>query len=161
MGWMTGSDRAFTHRDGMREALSNMMGQEVKGLEWALYPKKNYYTRKSDNVKLSTTGVTIQVTNKYGMEPNLLREAIAQKWQMLNTRTGGSLFRKHFTPFGRSSDMGDAIMKQIIHQQNTLLNQTKQRILQNLQHLNYINEVIELPLSEDISFATDGSFTIR
>jgi hypothetical protein len=158
MGWITGSHPAFTHSNGMREALSNMMGQEVEGLEWALYPKLIYYTHKSDNVKLSTTGVTIQVTNKQGMEPNLLRETITQKWQRLNICTGGSLFGKHFIPFGRSSDMGDAIMTQIIHQQNTLLKQTKHRILQNL---NYINEVIEMPLSEDISFTTDSAFTIR
>jgi predicted transcriptional regulator YheO len=50
-------------------------------------------------------------------------------------------------------------MTQIIHQQNTLLKQTKQRILQNL---NYNYKVIEMPLSEDIiSLATDGAFTIR
>jgi hypothetical protein len=53
---------------------------------------------------------------------------------------------------------GGAIMTQIIHQQNTLLKQTKQSILQNL---NYINEVIEIPLSGDISFVTDGAFMIR
>jgi hypothetical protein len=77
---------------------------------------------------------------------------------MLNIRTGGSLFGKHFIPFGRSGDMGNAIMTQIIHQQNTLLKKTKQRILKNI---NYINEVIEMPLSEEISFAMDGAFTIR
>jgi hypothetical protein len=54
--------------------------------------------------------------------------------------------------------MGGSIMTQIIDQQNTLLKQTKQRVLQNL---NYINEVIEMTLSGDISFATDGAFTIR
>jgi hypothetical protein len=157
-GWITGSHPAFTHRDGTREALSNIMGQEVEGLEWALYPKTIYYTRKSDNVKLSTTVVTIQVTKKQGMEPNILREIITQKWQRLNIRTGGSLFRKHLIPFGRSGDVCDAIMTQIIHQQNKLLKQTKQRILQNLKN---INKVIEMPPSEDISFATDGAFTIR
>jgi hypothetical protein len=49
-------------------------------------------------------------------------------------------------------------MTHIIHQQNTLLKQTKQKILQNL---NYINEVIDMPLSGDSSFNTDGAFTIR
>jgi hypothetical protein len=135
-----------------------MMGKEVEGLEWALYPKTIYYTRKSDNVKLATTGVTIQVTKKQGMDPNLLRETITHKWQMLNIRTGGSISGNHFIPFGRSGDMGDAIMPQIIHQQNTLLKHTKQRILQNL---NYINEVIEMPLSEDIALAMDSAFTSR
>jgi hypothetical protein len=48
-----------------------MMVKEVEGLEWALYPKTIYYTRKSDNVKLATTGVTIQVTKKQGMDPNI------------------------------------------------------------------------------------------
>jgi hypothetical protein len=72
------------------------------------------------------------VTTKQVMETNLLRETIAQKCQRLNIRTGGSLFGKHFTPFGRYRNMGDAIMTQIINQQNTLLKQTKQVILQNL-----------------------------
>jgi hypothetical protein len=134
------------------------MGQYVEGLEWALYHKKIYYTRNSDNVTLSTTGVTIQVTNKQGIEPNLLREAITQKWRSLNIRTGGSLFVKHVILFGRSGYMGDAIMTQIIHQQNILLKQTKQRILQNL---NYINEVINMPLSEEMSLTIEGAFAIR
>jgi hypothetical protein len=60
-------------------------------------------------------GVTIQVTKKQGMDLNLLRETIAQKWQMLNIRTSGSLFGKHFIHFGRSGDMGNAIMTHIIH----------------------------------------------
>jgi hypothetical protein len=32
MGWITGSYPAFTHRDGMKDYLSNMMGQEVEVL---------------------------------------------------------------------------------------------------------------------------------
>jgi hypothetical protein len=83
-------------------------------------------------VKLATTGFTIQVTKKQGMDPYLLCETIAQKWQRLNIRTGGSLLGKYLIAFGKSGDMGDAIMTQIINQQNTLLKQTKQRILQNL-----------------------------
>jgi hypothetical protein len=83
---------------------------------------------------------------------------ITQKWKSLNTQTGGSLFGKHFIPFGRSGYMGDAIMTNIIHQQKNLLKQTKQRIMQNL---NCINNVIYMPLSGDISFATYGAFTIR
>jgi hypothetical protein len=66
------------------------------------------------------------------MDPYILRETIIQKWQRLNIRTGGYLFGKYLIAFGKSGDMGDAIMTQIIHQQNTLLRQTKQRILQNL-----------------------------
>jgi hypothetical protein len=92
------------------------------------------------------------------MEPNLLRETITQKWQMLKIRTGGSLFGNHSIPFSRSIYIGHKIMTQIMHHQNTLLKQTKQRILQNL---NYINKVIEMPLSEDISFATHSALTIR
>jgi hypothetical protein len=64
MGWLKGSHPTFTHHDGMREELSTMMGKEVEGLKLALYPKTLYYTRKSGNVKLATTGVTIQVTKK-------------------------------------------------------------------------------------------------
>jgi hypothetical protein len=32
MGWVTGSYLAFNHRDGMKDYLSNMMGQEVEVL---------------------------------------------------------------------------------------------------------------------------------
>jgi hypothetical protein len=142
----------------MREDLSNMLVQDVEGLEWPLCPKTICYTRKSDNVKLSTTGVTIQFTKKQGMDPNRLRKTITQKWQTLNICTGGSLFGKPLIPFGRSRDMGGAIMTQIIHHKNTILKETKQRILQNLK---YINEVVEMPLSKDISFSTDGAFMIR
>jgi hypothetical protein len=127
MEWITGSNPAFTHRDGMREELSTMMGKEVDGLEWAIYPKTIYYTRKPDNVKPATTRVTIQVTKKQRMDPILLRETITQKWQMLNIHTSGSLFGKHFIPFGRSGYMSDAIMPQTINQKKTLLKQTKQR----------------------------------
>jgi hypothetical protein len=143
-GWVRGSYLAFTHRDGMRDNLAGMMGQDDEDLEWVPYPKMIYYTHKSDNVKLATMGVTIQKMKKQGMDPNLPRETIAQKWQSLNNRTCHALLGKHYIPFGRYGDMGDEIMTQIIHQQNTLLKQTKQRILQ---YMNYINKVIEMPLS--------------
>jgi hypothetical protein len=80
MGWITGSHPAFTHHNGMRDDLASMMGNEVPGIKWALYPKTIFYTRKSDSVKLATMGVTIQVTKKQGMDPNLLRDTIAHKW---------------------------------------------------------------------------------
>jgi hypothetical protein len=67
MGWIKGSHPEFTHRNGMRDDLTAMMDNEVEGIEWALYPKTIYYTRKLDNVKLTTTGVTIQVTKKQGV----------------------------------------------------------------------------------------------
>jgi hypothetical protein len=121
VGWIKGSHPAFAHGYGMRNDLASMMGQYAEGLEWALYPKMIYYTHKLYNVKLDTTGVKIQVTKKQGMDLNLPREMIAQNWQSLNTRTDGALFGKQFIHFGRSGDMGYAIMTQIIHQQNTLL----------------------------------------
>jgi hypothetical protein len=158
MGWITGLHPAFTHRDGMRDDILPVMGKDVEGIELALNPKTIYYKRKSDNMKLDTMGITIQVTKKQGMDPSLLRKRIEHKRKSLNIWWGGFLFGKPFIPFSRSGDMGDAVMTQIIHQHKTLLKQTKQRILQNL---SYISEVIEMPLSGYISFATYGSFTIR
>jgi hypothetical protein len=46
MGWITGSNPAFTHRNGMRDGLVATMGDDVEGIELALYPKTIYYTRR-------------------------------------------------------------------------------------------------------------------
>jgi hypothetical protein len=53
-GWLIGSHPAFIHRDDMIEELSAMMGKEVEGLKWAIYPNTIYFMRKSENVKLAT-----------------------------------------------------------------------------------------------------------
>jgi hypothetical protein len=64
LGWISGSHPAFSYRDNMREAIQNQMPIEYASLEWALFPKMIYYTRASDGVKLSTSGVSLQVTKQ-------------------------------------------------------------------------------------------------
>jgi hypothetical protein len=63
LGWIPGSHRAFSFQDNMREAIKDQMPIEYANVEWAIFPKTTYYTRASDGVKLSTSGVSLQVTN--------------------------------------------------------------------------------------------------
>jgi hypothetical protein len=62
--WIPGSHPVFSFRDNMREAIKNQMPIEYANVEWALFPKMIYYTRASDSVKLSTSGVSLQVTKQ-------------------------------------------------------------------------------------------------
>jgi hypothetical protein len=39
---------------------------------------------------------------------------MAEKWQKINAKNGGTLFGKTFIPFGKEGDMGDAIMTNVI-----------------------------------------------
>jgi hypothetical protein len=64
LGWIWGSHPAFSFRDNMREAIKNQMPIEYANVEWALFPKTIYYTKSSDGVKLSTSGVSLQVTRQ-------------------------------------------------------------------------------------------------
>jgi hypothetical protein len=59
LGWIPGSHPAFSFRDNMREAIKDQMSIEYANVEWALFPKTIYYTRASDGVKLSTSGVSL------------------------------------------------------------------------------------------------------
>jgi hypothetical protein len=71
---------------------------------------------------------------------------------------GDSLVGKHFTPFGKSGDMGDNITAQIIHRQNAMLKSTKQRVLTNL---NDIDTVIEMETPATANFGHTGLFRLR
>jgi hypothetical protein len=57
---------------------------------------------------------------------------MAEKWQRMTEKTGGTLFGKTFICFGKDGDIGDEFMTNIILQQNNLLRSTKQHIVQNL-----------------------------
>jgi hypothetical protein len=63
---------------------------------------------------MSTTGVTLQVAKTEGITATEFRANMAEKWQQLDAKTGGSLFGKKFTPFGKDGDLGDDIMTAII-----------------------------------------------
>jgi hypothetical protein len=109
LGWIPGSHPAFSFRDNMREATKNQMPIEYANVEWALFPKTIYYTRVSDGVKLSTSGVSLQVTKQAAGQVDSTQEDIAKMWQKVSLHKGGPLVGKHFVPFGKSGDMGDSI----------------------------------------------------
>jgi hypothetical protein len=70
---------------------------------------------------MSTTGVTLQVAKTEGITMTGFRDNMAKKWQQLDAKTGGSLFGKKFTPFGKEGDLGDEITKAIVSKQNRFL----------------------------------------
>jgi hypothetical protein len=139
--WIPGSHPSFSSRDSMREAIKDHMPIEYVNVEWALFPKTIYYIRVSDGVKLSTSGVSLQVTNQAAGQVDSTREDIAKMWQKVSPHMGAPLVGKHFVPFDTSRDTGDSITTQIIHRQNAMLKSTKQRVLTNL---NDVNAVIEM-----------------
>jgi hypothetical protein len=141
LGWIPGSHPAFSFRDNMRESIKNQMPIEYANVECTLFPKTIYYTRASDGVKLSTSGVSVQVNKQPAGQLDSTREDIAKMWQKVSLHKGGPLVGKHFVPFGKSGNMGDSITTQIIHRQNAMLKSTKQRVLTNL---NDIDTIIEM-----------------
>jgi hypothetical protein len=153
-----GSHLEFSFRDNMREAIKEQMPIEYANVEWALFPKTPYYTRASDGVKLSTLGVSLQVTKQAAGQVDSTREDITKMWQKVSPLREGPLVGKHFVPFGKSVDMGDSITTQIIHRQNAMLKSTKQGVLTNL---NDIDTIIEMETPETATFGHNGMFTLR
>jgi hypothetical protein len=158
LGWIPGSHPALSFRDNMREGTKDQMPIEYANVEWALFPKTIYYTRAYDGVKLSTLGVSLQVTKQAAGQVDSTREDIAKMWQKVSLLKGGPLVGKHFVPFGKSGDMGDSITTQSIHHQNAILKSTKQRVLTNL---NDIDAIIEMETPETATFGHNGLFTLR
>jgi hypothetical protein len=142
----------------MRESIKDKMPIEYANVEWALFPKIIYYTRASDGMKLSTSGVSLKVTKQAAGQVDSTREDIAKMWQKVSPLRGGPLVGKHFTPFGKSGDMGDSIKTQIIHGQNAMLKSTKQRVITNL---NDIDAIIEMETPEAATFGHNCMFTLQ
>jgi hypothetical protein len=88
LGWIPGFHPEFSFRDNMREAIKNQMPIEYANVEWALFPKTIYYTRASDGVKLSTSGVSLQVTKQAAGQVDSTREDIAKMWQKVSLHKG-------------------------------------------------------------------------
>jgi hypothetical protein len=82
---------------------------------------------------------------------------MAEKWQKINAKNGGTLFGKMFIPFGKEGDMGDAIMTNIIQQQKKLLSETKQRIVYNVSD---VDNIIEISLGEEV-YMDPAGITLR
>jgi hypothetical protein len=158
LGWIPGSHLTFSFRDSMRESIKELMNIEYSTVEWELFPKTICYTRPANGVKLSTSGVSIQVTKQAADKVETMREDIAMMWQTASINRGGTLVGKYFVPFGKSRDMGDDVTTEIIHRQNTMLKTTKQRVVTNL---NDIDMVIKMEISNTANFGEISMFTLR
>jgi hypothetical protein len=87
------------------------------------------------------------------------RTAIAEKWQGLTAKTGGTLWGEIFIPFGREGDMGDAVMTAVFQHQNKYLQEATQRIFQNLED---IDENIDIDMNDDEDGEMEGTgITLR
>jgi hypothetical protein len=78
---------------------------------------------------------------------------MAEKWQKLTVKNGGTLFGKTFIPFGKEGDIGYEVMTNIIQQQNNFLRSTEQRIVQNLNDIDCPIDIIS-GSGEEIDAAT-------
>jgi hypothetical protein len=145
--WIPGSHPAFSFRDSMHESIKELMKIEYSTV--ALFPETIFYTRSSDGVKLSTSGVSLQVTKQAAGQVETMREDIAMMWQTASIHRGGPLVGKNCVPFGKSGDIGDDVMTTNIQRQNAMLKTTKQIVVTNL---NDINMVIEMEISDTAIF---------
>jgi hypothetical protein len=121
------------------------------------FQKTINYKRVLDGVRLTTTGVTMQIEKSPNIVVADFRASMAEKWQKINAKNGGTLYGKTFTPFGKEGDMGYAIMTNVIQRQNQFLAETKQ---QNVHNLSDVDEIIEIALGEDASMDPAG-ITLR
>jgi hypothetical protein len=61
---------------------------EYANAEWELFPKKIYYTRPSDGVKLSTPGLFLQFTKQAAGQVDSTHEDIEKMWQKVSPHRG-------------------------------------------------------------------------
>jgi hypothetical protein len=146
LGWIHQAHPAFCFREDIKERLRELMGDEHKEVQYTLFPKMINYKRVSDGVRLTTTGVTMQIAKSPNLVAADFRASMAEKWQKINAKNGGTLYGKTFIPFRKEGDMGDAIMTNVFQQQNKFLSETKQRIVHNLSD---VDKIIEIALGED------------
>jgi hypothetical protein len=76
-----------------------MMGEEFKGVQYALFPKTIKYKRSKDGEKVTTSGIALKVAKTPGSTATDFRADMAEKWQRLTVKTGGTLFGKTFISF--------------------------------------------------------------
>jgi hypothetical protein len=149
----------LTQHSDIKERLIAMMTKDNKEIKLAIFPKTINYKIVKDVKFTSTTGVTLQVAKIEGITATEFRANMAEKWQQLDAKTGGSLFGNKFTPFGKESYLGYDIMMAIISKQNRFLKNSKQRIIHNLKD---IYEIVEISLADDVDMDMEASgMTIR
>jgi hypothetical protein len=81
---------------------------------------------------MSANGITLQATKTPDITAADFRAEMAEKWQKLTTKNGGTLFGNTFIPFGKEGGIGDEVVINIIQKQKKFLHSTEQRIVQNL-----------------------------
>jgi hypothetical protein len=155
LGWTLKAHPDFCYRDDMKKALYNMMGEEFKRVQYALLPKIIKYQRSEDGAKVTTNGITLQVAKTPGITAVDFRADMAEKWQRLTAKTGGTLFGKTCIPLVKEGGIGDEVMTTIIQQQNNLLRSTKQCIVQNLNDIDcHIDKVTGSAKDMDVATVT-------
>jgi hypothetical protein len=82
------------------------MGENHKEVKYALFPKTINYKRVSDGVRLTITGVTMQIAKSPNIVSADFHASMADEWQQINAKNGGTLYCKTFIPFGKDGDMG-------------------------------------------------------
>jgi hypothetical protein len=108
---------------------------------------------------LTPNGIAIQVAKTENTSSTSFRAAMAEKWQGLTAKAGGTLWGKTFIPFGREGDMGGAVMTAVFQQQHKYLQEATQGIVQNLAD---IDEIIEIDMNDDEDDEMEGTwFTLR
>jgi hypothetical protein len=60
-----------------------MMGESFKVIQYLLFPKTIKYKRSKDVAKVSTNGITLQVTKTPDITAADFRAEMAEKWQEL------------------------------------------------------------------------------
>jgi hypothetical protein len=76
----------------MKEALYNMMGEEFKGVTYALFPKISKYKRSKYGAKMTTNGITLQVANTPGITAIDFSADMAEKWEPIIEKWWNSLW---------------------------------------------------------------------
>jgi hypothetical protein len=158
LGWIHKAHPTFAFRDGMKEQLQAMMNKDFKDIKYALLPRTVKY-KISDGMILMTKGIATQVTKTENTSSTSFRAAMAEKWQGLTAKTGGTLWGKTFIPFVREGEMGDAVMTAVFQQQNKYLLEATQRIVQNLAD---IYEIIDININDEEDEEMEGTgITLR
>jgi hypothetical protein len=104
LGLILKAHPAFCFRDDMKDALCNVMGETFKKVHYAFFTKTIKYTHSKDGANMSTNGITLQVTDTPGITAADFRAEMAEKWQKLTAKKGGTLFGKTFIPFGKEGE---------------------------------------------------------
>jgi hypothetical protein len=132
LGWTNQAHPDFCYWEDIKQRLIELIGEEYTEVQYALFPKTINHKYVLDDVRLTTTGVTMQITKSPNLVPTDLRTSMAEKWQKINAKNRGTMYGKPFILFGKEGDIGGAIMTNFIQQQNQFMAKTKQRIVHNL-----------------------------